>query len=949
MKYDASVSQLEFAAQEINAAFKEVGKNDVHVALRVKRDESSPEAYTINVRGRTQIEVIGTDANGAMYGGLEVADLMRLGLAVENMTREPFVKKRGIKFNIPLDARTPCYDDTGDAARINTETVWNFEFWQAFLDDLARYRYNVLSLWSTHPYTNFVKLEDYPKAITEDVYRVKKDILQPHFKNKLQDLDQNGDGYLTLEHDAGVLELVKKMTIGEKIAFWQKVFQYAEERGIEIYIFSWNVFTFGATGKHGIVQDQTNETTIDYMRKSVAEMVRLYPQLDGIGVCAGENDRRELDGTPLSCEHYIYKSFGKGIEDALKEQPDRKVRFIHRKHSTKLAWVMDAFENYKGGQLDTCMKYAVGHMYSSRRPQLWWQQKMIDDGWLDKGIKVWLNLRNDDIFMHRWGSPDFVRETIKWMPHDHIAGFVMGSDGYVWGREFVSKNPAIAGQLEIEKHWYRFRLWGQMAYNIHLGDDYWQAVLKHRFPTVDVKLLHDSWETVSEIVPQLNRSTWASNDADFAPEGCMQKKGFLTAETYYFKRSPMVLNLWDNAPEPQCISVEDWAEAFLDGNEKKLEGITPLQIADNLDRFAQAADGALPQLKSQIDNNDELKETLLDIESMAHLGRYYADKMRGAAKLAMFRAGAFRGLDVRQFHTESVKHFEDAVEHWKDYAKILDSHYYPSLTARTHFLNWNDTLKHVIAELDSVREQGDYPDVAFVELRDGDCFSIGEDLRVTVKASDKDGLDKVKLYVNGLLITPEKGKGSYVWSSESDGGLKHLEEDFYLIEAFAFDKKGNYGRKAMTIQVGNPKPDRVDDWKDEIHHVFLEDGGVWKTDKNNEVKITLKRLECTLKMTNSGKVQFFDEGDGTLMWLADSKTKPGRHHALFKDGRLRTYTGWPGRENHNIWNSRTPESKYKGPFKLGATRGKNIVCFTEENGKQEIVWEYLPNKDKYNQ
>ncbi len=47
---------------------------------------------------------------------------------------------RGTKFNIPLDLRTPSYSDMSDSAQANIETVWDFEFWRAYLDQLARDR-----------------------------------------------------------------------------------------------------------------------------------------------------------------------------------------------------------------------------------------------------------------------------------------------------------------------------------------------------------------------------------------------------------------------------------------------------------------------------------------------------------------------------------------------------------------------------------------------------------------------------------------------------------------------------------------------------------------------------------------------------------------------------------------------------------------------------------------
>jgi len=54
--------------------------------------------------------VIGHDTPGAMYGGLELTEAVKLadGLAsVTNRQTNPYLAKRGIKFNIPLDARTP--------------------------------------------------------------------------------------------------------------------------------------------------------------------------------------------------------------------------------------------------------------------------------------------------------------------------------------------------------------------------------------------------------------------------------------------------------------------------------------------------------------------------------------------------------------------------------------------------------------------------------------------------------------------------------------------------------------------------------------------------------------------------------------------------------------------------------------------------------------------------
>ena len=60
-----------------------------------------------------------SDAGGAMYGGLELAEQIRTrGVeGVVDTDRNPYMPMRGTKFNIPLDLRTPSYSDMSDSAQ----------------------------------------------------------------------------------------------------------------------------------------------------------------------------------------------------------------------------------------------------------------------------------------------------------------------------------------------------------------------------------------------------------------------------------------------------------------------------------------------------------------------------------------------------------------------------------------------------------------------------------------------------------------------------------------------------------------------------------------------------------------------------------------------------------------------------------------------------------------
>ncbi|MDX2432486.1 MAG: hypothetical protein QNK35_16225 [Bacteroides sp.] len=879
---------------------------DLKVSLLIKADASSPEAYQIRVLDVRRLEITGTDLNGAMYGGLEVADRIRLGLPLEDQDGAPFVKKRGIKFNIPFDARTPSYDDTGDAAQINTETVWDLEFWKAYLDDLARYRYNVLSLWSTHPYPSIIQLEDYLDVALDDVYRVSEGIFQPKFKNRLQDVDLD---------EPGVMELVKKISMEDKISHWQQVFQYAEDRGIEIYLFHWNVMTFGATGKYGITPDQSNPVSIDYMRKCISQALRTYPNIKGIGVTAGENADNNIEGE-YSIENYLFNTYGRGIMDVLEEQPEREVRFIFRRHMSGLAPITEAFADFPD-EFNTSFKYAIGHMYSMRKPELFDHDFRAEVE--EFKVPCWLNLRNDDMFVLRWGSPDFVRDYIQKMPLDVMPGFYMGSDGYVWGREFIAKNPELTGRLEIDKHWYRFRQWGQLAYNPELGRDYWEASLRQRFPGIDAGLLYQAWAAVSEIVPQVNSATYCPNDAHFSPEGCIAREGFLTVDNFYFSFWPMLGS--------GILSVEEWGQAIVAG--KTLEGITPLQVADKLDQYAATALAALPRLGTQVSDNAELQETLNDIEAMAYLGRYYADKMRGAAKLAAFRISL-----QKQFSEDAVGHFKDALKEWKAYEAIVSSQYKPQLMARTNFMDWSLILPEVEKEVVSAEQEGDFPEVSFLNLKDGTHLHAESDLQVEVDAHDKDGIHEVKLYLNGMLLKPKAGEAP-LWDASSDELLDALKPGVYRLKAVAEDKTGTLGWQEVQIYVGDVE--EGGDWSEKIHQVILNEGEVFM---GGDV-LEFPRLECYLTLRDDGRLALFNGTPGQrgrMIWKAMMHSDEGdSHYTTLEKGQLATYRGTPGNQEAKPW--QTPLVSGQGAFKFGISISKRLVIFREVEGdKNQIVW-----------
>ena len=89
-----------------------------------------PEGFRIERSVRNDpiqsIDILAIDPAGLLYGGLEVAEIIRtLGIDhVKDDIQNRYMRMRGTKFNLPLDARTPSYTDVCDAAQINIPEMW---------------------------------------------------------------------------------------------------------------------------------------------------------------------------------------------------------------------------------------------------------------------------------------------------------------------------------------------------------------------------------------------------------------------------------------------------------------------------------------------------------------------------------------------------------------------------------------------------------------------------------------------------------------------------------------------------------------------------------------------------------------------------------------------------------------------------------------------------------
>jgi hypothetical protein len=703
--YDHETPQLQFAASEVRAAVAAKSGRLVERALREFNSQSeatafviaagandsrqlaaklglkplstsNEQAYAIRVKKNLYV-VLGADAAGAMYGGFDLAEAIRLGTLAElkDADHSPQIAARGIKFNIPLDARTPSYSDNSDAAQNNIPEMWSLDFWREMLDEMARHRYNVLTLWNLHPFPSIVRVPEFTDVALTNVMRATKGY-DDTFSHSGRDMVRPE----LLKN----LEVVKPMTMRDKIQFWRDVMQYAHNRGIAVYWFTWNIFTFGAEGKYGITPAQDNPQTIAYFRASVRETVKTYPLLVGIGITAGEQMQNRQD--EFAKEKWLWNTYGEGIRDALKSQPQRQFRLIHRYHQTGQQEILTAFKDYPG-PFDLSFKYAIAHMYSTPKPPF--INAALPS--LSPKLRSWLTVRNDDIYSFRWGDPGYAREFISNMPGaDKVAGFYMGPDGYNWGREFLSTEPDTPRELVLKKQWYSFMLWGRLSYDPALPDALFQRTLARRFPTVAADKLMATWAEASKIIPQITRFFWGDIDLRWFPEACLSHpnyKGWFTVR-HFIEGQTM--------PESGILNILEYRERL--AAKDKIKQITPLQVAEALAGYAQTTLRELPALRKQQGQSKELRLTLGDLEAMAHLGNYYAEKIHGATALALFDANG-----KAEEQAAAIRHLESALAHWKLYAAIYGAQYKPQLLNRVGYVDIPALTTKVASDIDLAR------------------------------------------------------------------------------------------------------------------------------------------------------------------------------------------------------------------------------------------------------
>jgi hypothetical protein len=234
-------------------------------------------------------------------------------------------------------------------------------------------------------------------------------------------------------------------------------------------------------------------------------------------------------------------------------------------------------------------------------------------------------------------------------------------------------------------------LWGRLGYDPNYSNDRIISMLGTRYPEVDGTKLFSAWQKASMVYPRVTGFHWGSLDfmwyieglrgiSFYAKEqGAQTLSGFHDVETFI------------NMPTHTYGKVQSIPD-FIAGKETR--DISPFALADLIEQDVEAAASTLHEFGSVKDK--ELRLTLDDIKIICEMGRYYSDKIRGSAYVAMARKSK-----KQADKDNAVEALTQAAEHYKTYVNLISSNHVNQIWFnRVGTLDFQKQIADAMADID---------------------------------------------------------------------------------------------------------------------------------------------------------------------------------------------------------------------------------------------------------
>lgn len=637
------------------------------IDLKISPQHLKPEGFQI-ICSDKKIIVVGADEKGTMYGILDLAEQLQnnkcqLG-SISAKTEEPRLDFRAIKFNLPFMAYRSSISLTQQDYVIRDP-----KFWETFLDMMAKNRFNVISLWSMHPYHYMIRAKNFPEACPFD----DNELLS--WKN-----------------------------------FWTQLFKMAHDRGIETYLINWNLFVSpGFANAHKVAlysvgpshggQGDTAKIIEQYTKETITQVINEYPELDGLGITIGE---RMGGMSPEARRAWLDRTIFAGMKEA-----NRKVKFVYRaplsantgsggstSEENDLRSRMHV-ETVEAKETFVEFKFNWSHGHSSPRLFMVHGGKLTDkyrNPVPDKYKYVW-TMRNEDFYILRWGNSDFIREFIKNNGQEYVAGCFLGSEIFTPALDFTSlPGPHKTWDYHFQRQWLWYAMWGRLMYNPKTPDLIFEQMLANKYGKSVGNEALQAWKIATDNQLKFAAFHMGTADAQLYSEGFCDW-GSNTPSRLFDVNNIITHPVLDSI---RYINIKDWIRK---GEKVTGNKISPLQLTEELDKDNARLLVLINKLKA-----DKLsvgaEAEVSDLQAWYWFGRYFSDKVKAAIALARYR---YMGDDQREI---AIRYLKACSGHWMNYGKTVTSYNkesFPFIIAKGDY-SWKEMQLQVDKDIELAKE-----------------------------------------------------------------------------------------------------------------------------------------------------------------------------------------------------------------------------------------------------
>lgn len=658
-----------------------------------------------------QVLIAGCDPRGTAYALLEIAEEIRSAhdtdsvfSVIREQRESPLLKVRSVTQQV--------FNEDVERSWYESEAYWHWYFGM-----MAKNRLNNFSLTFGHnanymipPYAWMVQVAEYPSVQVAGMTPQEREEHLHRFRR--------------------ITEIAEEHGVDFTIGLWTQLPVVAVREGLDF-------------GDSPVINLPDGPARGDYCAKGLQRLLELCPCIDGVQL------RMNLEsGIPHEQQEEYYQALFDGVASC-----GRPVKLDLRYKSLSQQTINLARE--AGLEVNVSTKHWCEHMGLPFHPT--WEDAAYSASRYGFGsmlyhgrnysvtYRLW-NVGTSRLLL--WGDPGFAARFAENCTVGGGQGFEVfaplsyqgyGNEEGTW-RIFAQADDEHY-QWEQERYWAFYLAFGRWGYNPNTSREVWLREFVNRFGETNGRQLEQSLRSASQILPLITATTqFSAGGFRFWPEmmTCMHVDAYRAIQpgdySQFYAIAPFDSRRYWRA--------EGWASkhsAYVEDaiNNNVNSKWTPIQVSALLDQLADETELPLNSLVPLEDSSSavakELKATQIDLQTLALLARYHAEKKRAATHLEFFRL-----TNDKTRLKFAWKHILNTQAHWKEIVALTENHYYDDLVLgfskehnsdfasrlQEHVGHWKDRLAEVQTDVDFVAQMMDQNAIKDRELSEEEVQSL---------------------------------------------------------------------------------------------------------------------------------------------------------------------------------------------------------------------------------